>query len=240
MMRLRELYESYFHIHHLVDGDPRLLQESYRLRYQVYCSEHGYEDPGEFPDQQERDHFDDRAFHSLLIHRPTGIAAGCTRLIRVDPNDPHSSLPVDGLCRDPALHDEGLLPRSSLAEVSRFAVSKDFRKRIQDARTPTGVGEDWREVKDERRRIPHISLGLIQAIVCSSYQHGITHWVAEMEPALLRMLRSFGVHFVNLGPVVEFHGRRQPCYVELAEMLRRARRERPEVWELISADGSCG
>lgn len=234
---LRGLYEKYFDILHEVDGDEELVAESYRLRYQVYCLEHGYENPEEFPEGKETDVFDERSCHSLLVHRPTGIVAGSVRLIWTDPGKVHDCLPIDGLCVDAALHDELVLPRKSLVEASRFAVSKDFRKRLDDAKTPSGVGEEWRESTDERRKIPHISLGLFQAMICVCHRYGITHWVAEMEPALLRMLSQLGIHFVNIGPVVEFHGRRQPCYIYLSEMLRRNKLERRDVWELITAGG---
>jgi N-acyl amino acid synthase of PEP-CTERM/exosortase system len=234
---LREVYESFFDIRSQVDADPVLLAASYRLRYQVYCVEYGYEDRDDFPDGQERDRFDERSVHSLLIHRSTGLVAGTVRLIRPDPLAPHDSLPIDRLCRDPILHDEGVLARGSIAEVSRFAISKDFRKRLEDVPSPTGVGPQWHESGDERRRLPHLCVGLIQGLVYNSRLHGIGAWVAEMEPALLRMLRKLGIYFDNMGPRIEFHGKRQPCYTHLDRMLERTKVERPDIWALITMGG---
>jgi N-acyl amino acid synthase of PEP-CTERM/exosortase system len=150
------------------------------------------------------------------------------------------SLPIDGVCADPRLRDQDLLPRQSLAEVSRFAVSKAFRRRMEDAPTPTGVGPGWHERRrSEQRRVPHLSLGLVQAMVCTSAAYGITHWVAEMEPALLRMYAKLGIHWHPLGEMIEYHGRRQPCWTRVDTMLARTYRERPEIWDLVTDGGAC-
>ncbi|ESQ11161.1 MAG TPA: PEP-CTERM/exosortase system-associated acyltransferase [Chromatiaceae bacterium] len=238
---LKTLFGRYFEIHCNIGSNPKLLDEALGLRFQVYCIEHAYEEPSEFPDQKETDIYDRRSHHSLLIHRPTGLAAGTVRLIRPNPSNPMGSLPIETLCEQPELYDESLLPRETIAEVSRFAVSKAFRRRLEDAPTPTGVGPDWREPekKEELRRVPHLSLGLVQAMVCTSAQEGLTHWVAEMEPALLRMYSRLGVHWTKLGQMIEFHGKRQPCYTKLDEMLQRAKRERADIWELITDGGRC-
>src|SRR5438105_11030928 len=60
---------------------PSLLDEAYRLRYQVYCVENRYEDPDQQVNGRERDVYDDRSVHSLLIHRRSGVAAGTMRVI---------------------------------------------------------------------------------------------------------------------------------------------------------------
>ena len=52
-----------------------------RLRYRVYCEEFGYEPAEAFPDGRESDSFDDHALHCEIIHRGSGEAAGCVRLI---------------------------------------------------------------------------------------------------------------------------------------------------------------
>jgi len=235
---LRGLLHQHFDVRCDIDNDPELVHESLKLRYQVYCLERGFENPDEHPEHEERDPYDDRALHSLLIHRASGLAAGTVRLILPDQRQPIGSLPIDRLCQEPDLYDQALLPRANLAEVSRFAISKAFRRRVGDVATPTGVGPDWTEpVKIDRRVLPHLSLGLIHALVRVSVLSGITHWVAEMEPALLRMLGILGIHWTNLGPSVDFHGKRQPCHTELRTMLARVRDERPDIWDVLTDGG---
>ena len=76
-------------------------------------------------------------------------------------------------------------------------------------------------------------------MVCSSIRNGITHWVAEMEPALIRMLARLGMHWNPLGPIIEFHGKRQPCYTVLDAMLQRMLKERPDIWQVFTDGGGC-
>ena len=83
----------------------------------------------------------------------------------------------------------------------------------------------------------HLPLGLIRSCVEMSVREGITHWAAMMEPALLRLLTRLGIHFNPLGPLVDHHGRRQPCWVDLDVMLRRVFAERPDVWDVITDGG---
>ena len=46
------------------------LAQAYRVRYQVYCVENTFEDPADNPGGLERDLFDERASHCLLVYRP--------------------------------------------------------------------------------------------------------------------------------------------------------------------------
>ncbi|MGH8603862.1 MAG: hypothetical protein ACREXR_14150, partial [Gammaproteobacteria bacterium] len=67
-------FEQYFEI--LRADTPDLLEQAFRLRYQVYCQEGllpGF-DPLDYPDGLERDVYDyeHRSLHCLLRHRPTG------------------------------------------------------------------------------------------------------------------------------------------------------------------------
>lgn len=235
---LRDLYYQYFEVRADVGDEKQWFEEALKLRFQVYCVEHNWEDRDAFPDGMERDEYDSRSLHSLLIHQGTREVAGTVRLIRADAVHPQGSLPIDLLCREPALADEMVIPRARVAEISRFAISKVFRRRAEDVQSPTGVGPDWSEHSPiDQRRLPHMSVGLVAAMIHCSYDHGITHWVAEMEPALLRMYAKLGVHWTHLGPPVEFRGKRQPCYTKLPEMLARAQQERPDIWDLIANGG---
>ncbi len=146
-------------------------------------------------------------------------------------------LPIRHVCHhELVVHDNDKLPRVNTAEISRFAVSKTFRRRANEEQTLIGGISDVSA--DPRRRIPNASLGLMQAIVAMAAKAGVTHLCAVMEPVLLRMLRRLGIHFLDIGPLVDYHGRRQPCYSDLDVLLARIWLEQPEVWELITQDGS--
>ena len=85
---------------------------------------------------------------------------------------------------------------------------------------------------------PLMRLGLIQGLVRMSRRHGVTHWCALMEPTLLRMLAAMAIRFRPIGPLVEFRGLRQPCYINVTDMLESVMHERPAFWEVITDGGS--
>ena len=105
-----------------------LLDEAYRLRYQVYCLENRYENPDQQVHGRERDLYDDRSVHSLLIHRRSGLAAGTMRVILPGTDTQDLPLPIN-IVTDSGQHELlHRLPPSHTAEISRFAVSKAFRR----------------------------------------------------------------------------------------------------------------
>jgi N-acyl amino acid synthase of PEP-CTERM/exosortase system len=85
---------------------------------------------------------------------------------------------------------------------------------------------------------PLMRLGLIQMLVRMSRENGITHWLAVMEPRLLRMLAAMAIHFQPIGGMVEHHGWRQPCFCNMADVLRRVKAERPAFWDVLTAGGT--
>jgi N-acyl amino acid synthase of PEP-CTERM/exosortase system len=232
---LTDLYNRYFKV--VPANTPARLEAAYRLRYQVYCVENPFENPAEHPEELESDAYDDHSVHSLLIHRPSGAVAGTVRLVlpRYD-----KALPITHVCDHPMLSDRSAIPAASTAEISRFAISKEFRRRATDR-----LGADYALVERpaaldgmDRRVIPHITLGLMKAIVKMSWKHEITHWTAVMEPALLRLISRLGIEFSPLGPMVQYHGLRQPCYGEANVVLAGLRLHRPEAWALITEGGA--
>ncbi|KFI19710.1 hypothetical protein IB75_06960, partial [Nitrosococcus oceani C-27] len=69
------------------------------------------------------------------------------RLVLPSEDNPALTLPINQLCRELLLNDLNLLPRSTLAEVSRFAVSKNFRRRLGEASSPSGISAEWHEAQ---------------------------------------------------------------------------------------------
>ena len=94
-----------------------------------------------------------------------------------------------------------VLPFLDTAEISRFALSKE-RRGLSTAATSLS------------------RLALVRGLVQLSQLEGVTHWCAVMERTLLRLLRASGIHFDYMGPLVEYHGLRQPAFCDLGAMLR--------------------
>jgi len=221
---------------YIAANTPDLLAEVHRIRYQVYCVEHDYEDRTKNLNGLERDEYDDHSVHGLLVHRASNTSMGTVRLVMHKPGTPAGSLPIYKICKHPSLRDHDFLPINTTAEVSRFAISKTYRRRAGDG--TYGLQRDIEEAAiDVRREMPRITLGLITAALRLAFSSGITHVCAVMEPSLLRLLSRFGVHFEMLGPQVEYHGWRQPCYSMLHTLMEGIELERYDAWETITERG---
>jgi N-acyl amino acid synthase of PEP-CTERM/exosortase system len=207
---------------------------SYRLRYEVYCVEHSFLNAADYPDGLERDEFDSHSLHALLRHKPTNDFVGTVRLIMPKPGTRKPIMPFAKLCRDARYRAGEILPVDSTAEISRFAISKAFRSRV------SSIGESDQQGRSSaaaRRLMPLLSLGLIHAITKMALENGISHVCAVMEPALLRLLSRLGVEFKALGPPVDYHGIRQPCYARMLELLDQLRFLQPKNWAIVTSDG---
>ena len=197
------------------------------IRYQVYCVEHAHEKSGN-PDGVEMDAFDSHAAQSLLIHKNTKAALGTVRLILPERDGLGGSFAVQRVMDEAALRELHELPLHVTGEVSRFSISRQFR-RLAELSCNGSFSENSG---------PLLRLGLIQALVRMSIQHGITHWCAAMEPTLLRMLSAMAIRFRPIGPLVEYHGLRQPAYCVLADVLDAVKAERPTFWSILTDGGA--
>ncbi|TVS00996.1 MAG: PEP-CTERM/exosortase system-associated acyltransferase [Rhodospirillales bacterium] len=206
------LFDDYFVVVEATTAE--MIAAVFRLRYLVLCVEHAWLDPADYPDDMERDAYDDRALYSVLIHRRTGDVVGSVRLVLPVPGEGVDSLPITELA-DPAARPllRRLIPASA-AEISRYSVSKTFRRRLGEAvYADMSLVTQAERVNMERRVMPHVTLGLLRGLYNLSVRRGVTHLCAVMEPALIRLLARIGVQFEPIGPPVQFHGVRQPCYL---------------------------
>lgn len=242
MAELCELFYRYFDV--LVAMEPEDIDEVFRLRYQVYCVEHDYEDASQFKDGKEIDAYDRRSVFSLVRHLQSGITAATVRLVLPDPDHPENLFPIEENCASSLAINARLfsrVPRNGIAEISRFAVSKEFKRRAGEASHPAGIGPSpdsyLPENMEGKRVIPHLILGLFAAIVRMSAQNNITHWYAVMDRSLLRLLKRFGIHFMPIGSVIDYHGLRQPCFGCIDTVLEGIWKERHGIWRLITDDG---
>lgn len=236
-------FNQYFEI---VPADTaQLIEQVMALRFQVYCVEHSFEDPTTFRNGLEQDQFDQRAVHSLIRYLNSESKEGTVatvRLVLADSRNPREIFPIEGCCPiSPEIKSDISLnfEREQIAEISRFAVSKQFRRRLGEAKTSHGIsaGQNGLDDMDGRRLIPHVTLGLFQAIVQMSAKNHIKLWYAVMESQLLRLLRRFGIRFTPIGEPVNYHGLRVPCIGPVDEVMSGIQRECPAVWEFITQQG---
>lgn len=232
--RLVDLYKKWFDI--VPATSAELVRESQRVRYQVYCLETGFENISDFPDGYEHDQYDERSVCSLLVHKPSGAVAGTVRLIL--PHEDPVAHPLPAMALSDALRalDPTVLPRARTGEISRFAISKQFRQRREDTLIPA-LYESAGAAGDQRV-IPHITLGLMQAILRMSIEHRVDDLAIIVEPALDRLIRKLGIYFQPIGPLIEHHGRRRAHYRNIAALLDDVYDRKPEIWEVLTDGGA--
>ena len=211
-----------------------LLDQVFRLRFQVYCLERGFEDAGEHPDGREQDGDDARSLHFLVRDRATGCAMGTVRLILPRAGDELPALKMIGANERRRLD----LPLAATAEISRFAITKSVRRPLEagwrhaDGPALRAGGGDAPEPAS-----PLVTFGLIQAVLMMTLAGDITHIVAMMEPALLRLLRRLGIEFHPIGGPVQHHGLRQPGWAAVAHLVDRVKDCRRELWDVATDFG---
>jgi N-acyl-L-homoserine lactone synthetase len=175
-----------------IDDDPRLLDQSYRLRYQVYCVERGFLDATDYPDGREVDEFDTHSVHLGLLDAD-GNVIGTARLIKPNPH----GFPMFRHC---AFFPEVMppdAPHVAPVEVSRLAISRRY-------------------MRYRRRSEPLCDL--VKAMVVGARRVGANHLIAASEAALARRLVQFGFPYRIGGPTADYYGPVAACLMNLDEL----------------------
>ncbi len=235
-------FNAYFRAERVVSQEQA--RDAHRLRYSVYCLEHGYEDPLRFQDKLEKDEFDAGSVHGLVRHRVSGQPVGVVRLILPDRSDLNRSFPIED--RFGRLFDNRALgrfrfPRNQIAEVSRFAISTRLLQSLdsspQSLAGPCPPSFSDPDILPFNQVLPCVSYGLIAMLFSLSVQHKINHWYAVMEPSLHRLLKRSGIEFHKIGPLMDFHGKRQPMLANVDELLDKIYRKNREFYYFIDELG---
>ena len=244
---MSNLYEDFKRHFDVVSANTiGLMEAAYRLRYQVYCQENSYEDAASFPDHMEFDEYDLFSPQSMVRCRKTGHYTGMVRLVLADPVDTDRPFPVEKHCNldlSDAVNGLSEIRRDSLAEISRFSISKVVKGKcldrpvmqvVSNSGTESGNVAQSNNQTDARKMLPYMTVGLFAAILRMSAQNNVTHLLAVMEPTLLRFLNRFGINFQSVGPLVDYHGKRQPAIGAIDEILAGIYAKRPDVWAVVS------
>ena len=230
------LYDFYNDMFECVVADTdEMIDECYRLRYQVYCVEHPFEEHNPALGEYERDIYDGHAVHALIKHRQSGEYIGCVRLI-IDLKDSPKRMPAIELSEENQIKLPNHIYTNPCAEVSRFCISKDFRRRVTDTMYTSAYTP--RELAIVRSRvIPFMAIGLMKMVFTLCKEHGMRQCVAVMEPSLIRMLDKLGIHFLPVGNTIEYHGTRQISYITNHKLYASLLNERPDILEVMTDRG---
>jgi N-acyl amino acid synthase of PEP-CTERM/exosortase system len=213
-------FSDYFDVRFACTED--LIWQVHRLRYEVYCREFGYEREETCPGGQERDDYDEHSLHCLIVHRESGMGAGCIRVVVPPREGSDFLLPMERFCgsslTDPLLHP-ARLPRSTIAEVSRLAVHTQFRRRAGESQSPVGRLDIEHLAENEKRSFPLLGLALFCAGTSLMRLCGREEAFVMMERRLARRLTSTGFPFSQIGEPLEYHGPRAAYHVRVQQVL---------------------
>jgi N-acyl amino acid synthase of PEP-CTERM/exosortase system len=199
----------------ILDDDPQLLGQSYRLRYQVYCVERRFLNAEDYPDQLEFDAFDRDSVHVGVVDGDGGLVA-TARLVQSTRHD----LPLFRYCT--LFPSERTLdnPANTVVEVSRVSISRAYARHREgpvlaglagvNAAVPAGL--------DRRLRGAEPFLTLLKAVIYGAKGAGATHLIGATDAALHRRLVRFGFPYRLAGPSVDYYGPVAPHIMSLAEL----------------------
>lgn len=199
----------------LIANTTELKNESYKIRSDVYCDELSFLDNGK--NGLEFDDFDKYSTHCLIQHIPTARFSGTVRVVRPETNQ--QLIPLQKYCAGSISKDK-INPRDfaphEICEISRLAVPKDFRKRQTDnfKGAATGVINQKVYSENELRCFPFISTGLYLSAASIVLENEIKHVFVMMEPRLARSMSFIGIQFEQIGPVIDYYGKRAPYYLD--------------------------
>jgi len=239
-----EHFDEYFEM--VSATSDELKKEVYKLRYQVYCIENGiktgFMNPLDHPEGVEFDEYDLHSSHYLIRHRKQGNFMATTRLILPDPKNLKKPFPIE---INSQIDNVSLLknvPRHSMAELSRFCVSKEFRRRKHEQHLiiTNDAESETTFTQEEKRSSSHLTLALFACAIKMSSENNIDYWYALMEPALKRVFSSLGIHFVEIGPLVDFYGMRQPCMIRIHDLLDSVAKKNTNYWNMLTNNGDFG
>jgi N-acyl amino acid synthase of PEP-CTERM/exosortase system len=194
----------------VIDNDPHLLEQSYHLRYQVYCLERGFLPAAKYPDGREVDDFDAHSIH-LGVLNTEGKLVGTVRL--VEPSD--AGLPMFHHCTlfedSPSLHETSV----RVVETSRLAISRQYNRGRSDGFYDLEGLSGLMDIPERRKG--DIFLHLYKGGYQASKRRGFTHWLAATEKSLQRLMIRYGFPWKAIGAEVDYYGRVSPYLMDLRE-----------------------
>lgn len=189
-------------VHVALADTPASRRLHHRLRYQVYCQKLGYEDPTQFPDGEERDHYDEHAVHFLAYDVRREDWVGTLRLVPPQP----AGLPLTSLT-GLAANVVQLVKQHRVAEISRMCVASPGPGDAQPA-----AGRDGGSAM--------IFLALVRAGVAYAFRHGFDHLAFLTTMSLSRLLSRVGITDQPAGEGCDHRGQRFPRIADAAYLYR--------------------
>ncbi len=215
------------------EGFTPTLKAICRLRYQVYVNEWGFERPDDHPDGLEQDEYDQDSIHFCAIPKHSDEVIGAARIIlgseRPLPIERHFDINQYPPC----------VRCEQVAEISRLAVSKEFRCRAIERAifaTEQVLANYIHPIKENIRAFSRkfeqqLVRGLYLSLYRESKRMGLTHWFSVMAKGLYVILKRWGISFEQIGPARDYHGIRAPYLISLESIERSLQKNNPALYD---------
>ena len=234
-VKLTQSFQDFFTV--VLANTPELRSKVYQVRYRVYCDEFGYEPVEQFPNQEETDEYDGYSLHCLIMHKKSGLPAGCVRMVPAyDLDGQHHLLPLEAHCGeslDQERIDEMNLDRHTVCEISRLAVDRVFRRRTGEELTRFGEIESLDVSKQEQRTFSLIAISAFLAATAMTDLSGKTNVFAMMEPFLPRLMKRSGIDFQKAGFDMDYRGIRAPYFIQTQSALTHMQEDLRDLYDWI-------
>ncbi len=201
------MFDQYFDVF-LADTEEGK-EEHFKLRYKVYCEEMGFEDKEKFPNEQEKDHWDDHSVHFIIRHKDSGQWVGAMRLvIQQDGKLPFSEL---------SEVDRSIVGSRPGVEISRVCLVQDIRRRVIDSnKTSSGAPSP---LLNRGHLTRSLVWGLFRAasLYCEQYDYEDSYTLCTK--AFARIVSREGFKVDQIGGVCNHRGERFPFKFEVSDFL---------------------
>ena len=217
--------------------DDAVRKDTFRMRYEVYVQEFGFEKREDHPDGFETDDYEKESIHFACLNENDSVI-GTIRLVL----NSEKGFPIEHAVKTTFI---GKKPHpSKIAEISRLTVSKDLRRRKEDGmygvesyikEKEGGVLPDDGTIPEEMkgRKNPIIVLGLYQVMYHESKRRGLTHWYMITEKKVFYALKKYGFLFHQIGDPVQYHGERIPYLGNIDEIEKDLYRSNPDMVKIM-------
>ncbi len=185
-----------------------------RIRYQVFCLDRGFEDPGAFSTAQETDAWDDQSAHFIVQNKSTQQWVAATRIVLPKRGRP---LPVDtlGAFDRRCLDDQ----HAAVSEISRFCIIRNKAVGLQGA----GAAEDpnsleaWGIGAVGSAEQFEVTIGMIRTLVIFVLKRNLKYCVFLVTDAFARLLTKLGLNLKQVGPPTQHRGMRTAYVIDMRE-----------------------
>lgn len=203
-----------------------------RLRYQVYVNEWGFEKAEDHPGGLEQDEYDQHSIHLYACAKHSEDVVGAARLVLGS----ERSLPIED--HFSIKHLPQGVRREQTAEISRLAISKEFRCRIIERLFSGAEQENGKQkhllrenIRDFRRRCEHqLVRGLYLNLYRECKNRELTHLFTIMSKGLHTILKRWGINFEQIGQSRDYHGIRAPYLISIKDIERSLFRNNPSLF----------